>query len=181
MPQQKVLFFATPLAPPCTRVVAHISPNQRINMAPHGVDECFVGPYLHHYRCNTCYILSTHGVQYIMTINWLPSTVPLPKVSTYDYLRKTSEDMLGILQYKETTRLPSLTHEYPITNEFIQISQILQRAAPPHTITKPCHPTEGDDTSATKNTHPTRTKGDDSITTTTTKPTRHISLQCNPT
>ena len=31
-------FLDTPLAPPGTRVVAHITPSQHANMAPHGVD-----------------------------------------------------------------------------------------------------------------------------------------------
>ena len=60
-----------------------------------------------------------------MTIGWLPPTVPFPKVITDDYLRQTAEDMLSILQAKETPRLPSLTYGSPITNLFIQIAQIL--------------------------------------------------------
>jgi hypothetical protein len=41
-------FNKSPLAPPGTRVVVHITPDQRNNMAPHGVDGWYVGPSTEH-------------------------------------------------------------------------------------------------------------------------------------
>jgi hypothetical protein len=79
-------FLNTPLAPPGTRVVAHITPTQRANMAPHGVDGWYVGPSLDHYRCHKCYIPSTSQSWNVLTVDWFPHTVPFPKVDTDDYL-----------------------------------------------------------------------------------------------
>jgi hypothetical protein len=79
-------FNRSPLAPPGTRVVVHITPEQRHNMAPHGVDGWYVGPSPEHYRCHKCYIPSTFGIRDALTVDWFPHTVPFPKVSTDDYL-----------------------------------------------------------------------------------------------
>jgi hypothetical protein len=72
-------FLNTPLALPGTRVVAHITPVQRANMAPHGVDGWYVGPSLDHYRCQKCYIPSTSQSWNVLTIDWFPHTVPTSK------------------------------------------------------------------------------------------------------
>jgi hypothetical protein len=44
-------FNRAPMAPPCTRVVAHEKPDQRASWAPRGVDGWFIGPVLDHYWC----------------------------------------------------------------------------------------------------------------------------------
>jgi hypothetical protein len=129
-------FNRSPLAPPGTRVVVHITPNQRQNMAPHGVDGWYVGPSTEHYRCHKCYIPSTFGVRDALTVDWFPHQVPFPKVGTDDYLRQTANDMLTLLQGTATKPLPSLTYGSPIANAYLQISQILKRAtAIPHPAT----------------------------------------------
>jgi hypothetical protein len=121
-------FNKTPLAPPGTRVVVHVTPNQRANMAPHGVDGWYVGPSEEHYRCHKCYIPSSSGVRDALTVDWFPHTVPFPKVSTDDYLRQTANDMLTIIQDKIANPVPSLTYGSNISNAYIQIAQILKRA-----------------------------------------------------
>jgi hypothetical protein len=75
-------FLSTPLAPPGTRVVAHITPLQRANLAPHVVDGWYLGPSLDHCRCHQCYIPSTSKSWNVLTVNWFPHTVPFPKVNT---------------------------------------------------------------------------------------------------
>jgi hypothetical protein len=90
-------FNRTPLAPPGTCVVVHITPDQRSNMSPHGVDGWYVGPSTEHYRCHKCYVPSTFGVRDALTIGWFPHNIPFPKVSTDDYLRQTATDMLSLL------------------------------------------------------------------------------------
>jgi hypothetical protein len=124
-------FNKSPLAPPGTRVVVHITPSQRHNMAPHGIDGWYVGPSIEHYRCHKCYIPSTFGIRDALTIDWFPSNVPFPKVSTDDYLRQTATDMLTLLQGSATHPVPSLTYGSHITNAYIQIAQILKRATAP--------------------------------------------------
>jgi hypothetical protein len=127
-------FNKSPLAPPGTRIVVHITPNQRPNMAPHGVDGWYVGPSTEHYRCHKCYIPSTFGVRDALTIDWFPHQVPFPKVTTDEYLKQTAEDMLTILEDKTSAPIPTLTYGADLTNAYIKIAQILKRAtAPPVT------------------------------------------------
>jgi hypothetical protein len=121
-------FNRSPLAPPGTRVVVHVTPDQRHNMAPHGVDGWYVGPSTEHYRCHKCYIPSTFGVRDALTVDWFPHTVPFPKVTTDEYLHQTASDMLTLLQGTATRPIPSLTYGSDLTNAYIQIAQILKRA-----------------------------------------------------
>jgi hypothetical protein len=124
-------FNKTPLAPPGTRVIVHITPDQRSNMAPHGVDGWYVGPSPEHYRCHKCYIPSTHRARDALTVDWFPHYVPFPKVMNDEYLRQTATDMLTLLQDQAVNPIPSLTYGSPITNAYIQVAQILKRATSP--------------------------------------------------
>ena len=104
-------FNRTPLAPPGTRVVVHVTPEQRANMAPHGIDSWYVGPSTEYYRCHKCYIPSTFdGVRNALTLDWFPHQVPFPKVSADDYLRQAAADMLTLIQDKVQHPIPSLTY-----------------------------------------------------------------------
>jgi hypothetical protein len=123
-------YLNTPLAPPGTRLVAHITPSQRANMAPHGVDGWYVGPSLDHYRCHKCYIPSTSRCWDVLTVDWFPHTVPFPTVTNDDYLRQTADDMLSLLQSKRTHQSP-LAFGSTTRNAFIQIAQLLRRATQP--------------------------------------------------
>jgi hypothetical protein len=67
-------FNKTPLAPPGTRVVVHVTPNQRANVASHGINGWWVGPSKGHCRCHKCHIPSTYGVRDALTINWFHPT-----------------------------------------------------------------------------------------------------------
>jgi hypothetical protein len=81
-------FNQSPLAPPGTKVVVHITPEQRANMAPHGVDGWYVAPSTEHYRCHKCYIPSTFGIRDALTVDWFPHKVPFPKATADEYLRQ---------------------------------------------------------------------------------------------
>jgi hypothetical protein len=133
-------FNRSPLAPPGTRVVVHLTPAQRPNMGPHGVDGWYVGPSPEHYRCHKCYIPSTCGVRDALTVDWFPHKVPFPKVSTDEYLRQTATDMLTLIQGTATHPIPSLTYGSSITNAYIQIAQILKRATASPTPAEPLPP-----------------------------------------
>ena len=127
-------FNKTPLAPPGTRVVVHVTPDKRTSMAPHGIDGWYVGPSTEHYRCHKCYLPSTAGIRDALTVDWFPHKVPFPKVTTDEYLRQTALDMLTLLENKVDNPVPSLTYGSDITNAYVQIAKILKRAtAPPKT------------------------------------------------
>jgi hypothetical protein len=121
-------FYQSPLAPPGTRVVVHVTPEQRANMAPHGVDGWYVGPSTEHCRCHKCYIPSTFGVRDALTVDWFPHTVPFPKVTPDECLRQTAANLLTIIQDKVAHSIPSLTYGSTVTNACMQIAQILKRA-----------------------------------------------------
>ena len=63
-------FSQSPLALPGTRVVIHVKPAQHQNMAPHGINGWYVGPFIEHYRCHKCYIPSTFGIRDALTVDW---------------------------------------------------------------------------------------------------------------
>jgi hypothetical protein len=122
-------FNQSPLAPPGTRVVVHVTADQRHNMAPHGVDGWYVGPSTEHYRCHKCYLPSTFGIRNALTADWFPHN------TTDEYLRQTAIDMLTLIQGSTSPPIPSLTFGSTITNAYIQIAQILKRAtAPPQLV-----------------------------------------------
>ena len=56
-------FTATPMAPPGTKIVAHIKPNNRGTWELNGEVGCYVGPSMQHYRCVKCYFLRTKKVR----------------------------------------------------------------------------------------------------------------------
>jgi hypothetical protein len=74
-------FNKSPLAPPGAKAMVHITPEQRANMAPHGVDGWCVGPSLEHCRCHKRCMPSTFRVRNALTANWFPHHVPFPKVT----------------------------------------------------------------------------------------------------
>jgi hypothetical protein len=52
-------FNKTPLAPPGTKVVIHLKPDQRASWSYHGEEGWYVSPSMEHYRCVKCYIPTT--------------------------------------------------------------------------------------------------------------------------
>jgi hypothetical protein len=79
-------FNQSPLALPGTRVVVHVTPDKRHNMAPHGVDGWYVGPSPEHYRCHKCYIPSTFGIRDALTPSLSRKLAPM---STSDKMPPT--------------------------------------------------------------------------------------------
>jgi len=124
------------LAVPGTRAIVHETPQQRTSWAPHGIDAYYVGPSLEHYRCYKFFIPITNSTRNATTVDWFPTTIKYPQVTTETYLQPTAEDLLHILQ---RTHNPTTTLNFgsPIINAYIQIANILQRAISPlHTNTK---------------------------------------------
>ena len=122
-------FNKTPLAIPGTKVLVHEMPKQRNTWAQHGIPGFYIGPSMEHYRCFKCYIPSTNATRDSPTIEWFPTTIKFPTVTTDVYLKQTADDMLALLQpAKDQSPIPDLTYGSKITNAYIQIAQILRRA-----------------------------------------------------
>jgi hypothetical protein len=115
-------FNKTPLAPPGTKVVVHLKPDQRASWAYHGEDGWYVGPSME--RCVKCYLPSTAREHDVDTLQFFPKTVPFPKTSTEDYLRQAASDILAILQ-NPPTQLPFLAYDNSTTNALVHIATLL--------------------------------------------------------
>ena len=51
-------------------------------MATHGIKGWCIGPYLDHYRCYNCYITITLRERDTNNVNFFPSRVKMPKLSS---------------------------------------------------------------------------------------------------
>ena len=122
-------FNKTPLAPPGTKCVIRDKPSHRATWAPRGTDAWYTGPAPEHYRCVTCYVPKTNSVRIADTVQYLPTLVPLPQVSTEDLLRKTAQDILAILNNPHPPA-PCLTITDETREAIKNVAVILNRATP---------------------------------------------------
>ena len=135
-------FDAHPLAPPGTKVLVHETSEQRGTFDFHGTEGWYVGPASDHYRCHRCYLPKSNRERIAITVAWFPQNIPIPQVSTEDYLFQTASDMLHILKTKDDTNSSTLKFGTPIFNAYRHIAQILKRATdpPPAPIIEPSYP-----------------------------------------
>jgi hypothetical protein len=133
-------FNKTPLAPPGTKVVVHLKPDQRASWSYHGEEGWYIGPSMEHYRCVKCYLPSTTRERDVDTLQFFPKSIPFPTISTEDYLKQAASDILAIIQ-KPPTNLPYLAYGDTTNNAIVQIATLLGRAvAPPPSPELPVHP-----------------------------------------
>ena len=79
-------FTAIPLAPPGTKVVAHLNPTKRASWDLNGEVGWYVGPSIDHYRCVKCYFPRTQKTRNCDTVDFFPHGHPFPKVKLRDFL-----------------------------------------------------------------------------------------------
>jgi hypothetical protein len=127
-------FNKTPLAPPGTKVLVHLKPDQRPSWAYPGEEGWYVGPLMYHYRCVQCFMPTTSKVRDVDTVEFFPETIPFPSISTEDYLKQAAGDILTILR-NPPAALPSLSYGDATKNALVQIAQLLGRATPPSPAT----------------------------------------------
>jgi hypothetical protein len=120
-------FNKTPLAPPGTKVIIHLKPDQRASWSYHGEEGWYVGPSMEHYRCVKCYIPTTARERDVDTLQFFLKKIPFPSISTEDYLKQDASDILAILQ-KPPSSLPYLAYGDPTKNVIVQIATLLGRA-----------------------------------------------------
>ena len=126
-------FNATPLAPSGTRIVAHLSHDTRTSFGQHGQVGWYIGPSLEHYRCWKCYFPDTNSTRDVLTVDFFPEKIPIPRFTTELYLQQTAEDMLHLLQTpsSQSPPLTPLSFGAPIFNAYAELASILRRAVPP--------------------------------------------------
>jgi Reverse transcriptase (RNA-dependent DNA polymerase) len=118
-------FNAHPIAPPGTKVLAHLKPDQRTTWAPHAFEGWYIGPAFEHYRCFQVWATDTRQIRIVNQLTWFPQR-PFPKLTSTDLLRATVEDLITILTNPDTdTYVGNL--EDTQRGTLIQLSQILHQ------------------------------------------------------
>ena len=120
-------FKSTPIAPPGTKVVAHIDTTKRGTWELNGEVGWYIGPALDHYRCVTCYFPRTRTTRVCETVTFIPHDIPFPKVTLKDHLQQAAEDIIKILTHPPAPTVPSLEAGDPVRNALLDIAQQLKR------------------------------------------------------
>ena len=118
-------FTATPLAPPGTKLVAHIDPTNRGTWELNGEVGWYVGPAMDHYRCITAYFLRTRTTRICDTVTFSPHEVAFPRVTLKDQLIQAAEDIVNILAAPPATTVPTLRTGDPVKNALVEIAEHL--------------------------------------------------------
>jgi hypothetical protein len=89
------------MAPPCTRIIAHETPNRRSTWAPHGLDGWYLGPALEHYICYTVYITKTRGNRIVEKVDFFPEKFTLPFPTPQDQATKAATELTRALLHPQ--------------------------------------------------------------------------------
>jgi hypothetical protein len=88
----------TSFAPPGCKIIAHEKPGKRRTWAPHGQHIYFLGPAMHHYRCQNVYIAAMASERIVDTLEFPPHNFPMPQLSSTNRLIMASKDMSNALK-----------------------------------------------------------------------------------
>jgi hypothetical protein len=88
----------TAFAPPGCKIIAHEKPGKRRTWAPHGQHGYYLGPAMHHYRCQNVYISATASECIVDTLEFFPHNYQMPQLSSTDILLMAAKDMTDALQ-----------------------------------------------------------------------------------
>ena len=120
-------FWATPFAPPGTRIGVHINPQLKTAWCFEGQKGWHMGPEMYHYRCITGYFQSTRATRIYDTVDSPPSAViPFLAVTATNFLKQVALDITNMLTSPPSTIVPTLSSGDPIRNTLLDISNSLQ-------------------------------------------------------
>jgi hypothetical protein len=85
-------------APPGCKIIAHEKPGKRRTWAPQGQHIYYLGPAIHHYRCQNVYISATASERILDTLEFFPHNFQMPQLSSTDRLIMAAKDMKDALQ-----------------------------------------------------------------------------------
>jgi hypothetical protein len=127
-------FNRVPIAPPGTKIVAHVAADSRTTFGQHGKVGWYIGPSPEHYRCYKSYFSDTMKERDVLKVDFPPEKIPFPKFTPEEayLLHQTAEDMLHLL--KASTASPTakpLSFSPPILNAFAKVADILGRVTAP--------------------------------------------------
>ena len=120
-------FAVTPLAPPGTKIVAHIKSGQKLTWELNGEVGWYVGPSMQHYRYIKCYFPRTKITRDYDTVTFFPTTIPFPEIKLQHFLRQAASDIIFILTPPPSTTTPSLQDGNPLRNALVTLATQLNR------------------------------------------------------
>ena len=88
------IYLATLISPPGIKIAIHKKSSQRSSWSYHATEGFYVGPSMHHYRCMRCYLPQTRTEIDSDTLEFIPTSVPVPKTTTESYLNQAVSDIL---------------------------------------------------------------------------------------
>jgi hypothetical protein len=88
----------TDFAPPGCKIIAHEKPGKRRTWAPHGQHGYYLGPAMHHYRCQNVYIATTARELIMDTLEFFPHNYQMPKLSSTEILIMAANAMTDASQ-----------------------------------------------------------------------------------
>jgi hypothetical protein len=91
----------TAFAPPGCNIISNKKPGKRRTWAPHGQHGYYLGPAMHHYRCQHVYIsaTATASERIVDTLKFFPHNYQMPQLSSTDRLLMAANDMSNSLQH----------------------------------------------------------------------------------
>jgi hypothetical protein len=86
-------------APPWCKIIADEKPAKRRTWEPHGQHGYYLGPAMHHYRCQNVYISATASERIVDTLEFFPHNYKMPQLSSTAILLMAANDMSNALQH----------------------------------------------------------------------------------
>ena len=123
----KFNYNKTSVVSPGTQVLAHDKPTVRRSWALNGTQGFTVGIAPNYYQCIKCYFPSAQSEQPVDTVTFMMHTIPIPQVSTIDFLKQAAEDIVSILQQPSSTTTLQIKAGNNVQNALLDIATILKR------------------------------------------------------
>jgi len=101
-------FRAMPMAPPGTKVVAHVHPSKRGSWELNGQVGWYFRPALQYYCCVDYYFSKTREIWHCDTVEFILYSILFPQVKLKDYLVQSAEDIITLLTQPPSSTTPSL-------------------------------------------------------------------------
>ena len=124
-------FNRTPLAPPGTKIVIHLKPNQRPSWGFHGQEVWYIGPAMDHYRNITGYFPKEHCEKCTDTVTFVPHDIPIPSFTVEDYLLQAVDDIVSILKTDKDPLPPTFILGNKTKQALLDIATSLKTAVQP--------------------------------------------------
>ena len=91
-------FNKHPMAPPGTKTIAHLKPQQRASWSKHGILGWYIGPSFEHYRCYRVYIPKTRSERIVDTVELFSTHSPTPTWDANKQVIQAARDLTTALQ-----------------------------------------------------------------------------------